>query len=153
MAKLKGFTLIFRTHKCISWLRLDESSHVFAPTDPESWNLHCFPKNNEGKTDAPQNARFLRTYTTWKVDGATPMYWFIMALTKPPFGSCAIYFHHGVLISKLLLRKPIISISTALPPNRSNCHLGRSQLFKDLVKGNIHRRPFLEKGEGWKRWP
>ena len=35
MAKLKGFTLIFRTHKCISWLRLDESSHV-KPTDPQS---------------------------------------------------------------------------------------------------------------------
>ena len=27
-------------------------------------------------------------YTTWKVDGATPMYWFIMALYfSPPFGS------------------------------------------------------------------
>ena len=32
-----------------------------------------------------------------KVDGATPLYWFFMAPYKsPPFGSCAIYFHHGV---------------------------------------------------------
>ena len=39
-----------------------------------------------------------RAYTTWKVDGATPMYYIIglsWPLTKPPFGSCAIYFHHG----------------------------------------------------------
>ena len=35
-------------------------------------------------------------YTTWKVDGATPMYWLSWPLTKPPFGSCAIYFHYGV---------------------------------------------------------
>ena len=45
-------------------------------------------------------------YTTWKVDGATPMYWFIMALTKPPFGSCAIYFHHGVRKVDTLLQAP-----------------------------------------------
>ena len=25
------------------------------------------------------NKALLNTYTTWKVDGATPMYWFIMA--------------------------------------------------------------------------
>ena len=36
-------------------------------------------------------------YTTWKVDGATPMYWSIMVLYySPPFESCAIYFHCGV---------------------------------------------------------
>ena len=36
-------------------------------------------------------------YTTWKVDDATPMYWFTMApKTKPPFRSCAIYFRYGV---------------------------------------------------------
>ena len=34
-------------------------------------------------------------YTTWKADGATPIYWFIMAPFKSPhFGSCTIYFHH-----------------------------------------------------------
>ena len=27
------------------------------------------------------------------------MYWFIMTLTKPPFGSCAIYFHYGVTLN------------------------------------------------------
>ena len=34
-------------------------------------------------------------YTAWKVDGATPMYWywFIIAPYKsPPFGGCTIYF-------------------------------------------------------------
>ncbi len=32
-----------------------------------------------------------KIYTTWKVDGATPMYFM-----KPPFGSCAIFFHYSV---------------------------------------------------------
>ena len=32
---------------------------------------------------------------TWKVDGATPMYWLTAPLTKAPW-SCAIYFHHSV---------------------------------------------------------
>ena len=46
---------------------------------------------------AKESLGLLESYTTWKVDGATPMYWFIMAPYKsPPFGSCAIYFHHGV---------------------------------------------------------
>ena len=46
---------------------------------------------------AKESLVLLESYTTWKVDGATPMYWFIMAPYKsPPFGSCAIYFHHGV---------------------------------------------------------
>ena len=36
-------------------------------------------------------------YISWKMNGATPMYWSIMApKTKPPFGSCAIYFCYGV---------------------------------------------------------
>ena len=46
------------------------------------------------------------TYTTWKVDGATPMYWFIMALTNPPFGSCAIYFHYRVTKKDILTELP-----------------------------------------------
>ena len=45
-------------------------------------------------------------YTTWKVDGATPMYWFIMALTKPPFWELPIYFHHGVRKVDTLLQAP-----------------------------------------------
>ena len=37
------------------------------------------------------------SYTTWKVDGATPMYRFIMAPYKSPhFGTCAICFHRSV---------------------------------------------------------
>ena len=39
-------------------------------------------------------------YTTWKVDGATPLYWFIMApyYSPPDLGvAIAIYFHKGVV--------------------------------------------------------
>ena len=42
-----------------------------------------------------------RIYTIWKVDGTTPMSLGLSwPLTKPPFGSCAIYFHHSVLLCK-----------------------------------------------------
>lgn len=36
-------------------------------------------------------------YPMVQVDDATPMYWFIVFLVKPPFASCAIYFHHDIL--------------------------------------------------------
>ena len=35
-------------------------------------------------------------HTTWKVDGSTPMYWFIISPYKPPLGGCAIYFPDGI---------------------------------------------------------
>ena len=35
-------------------------------------------------------------YPMVQVDDATPMYWFIVFLVKPPFASCAIYFHHDI---------------------------------------------------------
>ena len=59
-------------------------------------NSEKFNNSNEAKPKAHQ------VIPPWKVDGATPMYWFIIAplLTRPPFGICAIYFlysvHHAV---------------------------------------------------------
>ncbi len=58
----------------------------------------------------PDFGRFfwLVTYITWKVVGTTPMYSFIMApYDSPPFGSCAIYFHHnGVMRYHIFLISP-----------------------------------------------
>ena len=43
----------------------------------------------------PVSQRLDRHYTTSKVDGTTPSIGLSWPLTKPPFGSCAIYFHYG----------------------------------------------------------
>ena len=59
-------------------------------------------------------------YTTWKVDGATPMYWFIMTPYKsPPFGSFAIYFHHDVYMA--------VSKNSGTP--KSSILIGFSSIF------------------------
>jgi len=36
-------------------------------------------------------------YTTWKANGSTPVYWFIISPYKsPPFGDFAMYFPAGI---------------------------------------------------------
>ena len=64
-------------------------------------------------------------YTTWKVDGATPMYWFIMAPYKSPrFGSGAIYFDSLTALSTWSLNGIVVCWWTIRPEDLSTMRTG-----------------------------
>ena len=62
-------------------------------TQPDKFVRRFFPTEKVGRIWSRWDPT---SYTSWKVDGATPMYWFTWSLTNPPFGGWAIYFHYGV---------------------------------------------------------
>ena len=126
--------------KPLRWLRFDknvqewylESYTYFANGDHQSisdvcWTTRILPKllqsldwNNF--SGSAKTSWFI--YTTWKVDGATLMYWFIMDPYKsPPFGSCATHGHSS---------KP------ALPLAHGCCH--RPCCNASLYSGHLPER-------------
>ena len=83
-------------------------------------------------------------YISWKMNGATPMYWSIMAPeTKPPFGSCAIYFCYGPWCIFLCSKKLILF--GKLPRNFQTDwrKMKEESWWKELRTAlNIHRNNF-----------
>ena len=84
-------TLLVRCKKCL----VDTCRGNIIPTA-----ISVTKANDRRSTPNIKTLKAMEIYTTWKVDGATPTYWFIMALTNPPFGSCAIYFHYSTMTSE-----------------------------------------------------